>query len=75
MTYVLPNLDFALIPAHMLVKLDRDFTGLNLQTLFMWMSNYPRLMLKYGFKEVVMYPPEIEDEYISIERLLDLGYF
>lgn len=72
MTYVLPSLDFALIPTHMLPKIDRDFTGLNLQTLFMWMSNYPKLMLRYGFKEVFMYPPNDEEEYINVGKLLGI---
>jgi len=70
MTYVLPELDFALIPSCMMPKINRDFTGLNLQTLFMWMSNYPGMMLKYGFKEVVLYPPELESDYINVAKLL-----
>lgn len=70
MTYILPEFDFALIPSCMLPKVDRDFTGLNLQTMFIWMSSYPLMMMKYGFKPLIVYPPEVEAEYINVKKLL-----
>lgn len=71
MTFVLPNLDFALIPSFAMPKFNRDFTGLNLQTMFMWMSSYPTLIMQYGFKELVIYPPELEQDYINVKKFFE----
>lgn len=50
-TFILSNLDFALVPASMYPK-NEDFSLLNIQTMFMWMSSYPELVMTYGLRYV-----------------------
>ena len=58
-TFVMPNRDFALVPSFMYPK-NNDFSFLNLQTMFMWMSNYPHIIRDYGVT------PVSNDEYACI---------
>ncbi len=64
-TYVLPELDWALVPSFMQPK-NGDFSAFNLQTLFMWMSNYPDMMANYGFRPVCIKTQE--EEYINVQK-------
>lgn len=64
-TFVLSKLDFALVPSFMYPK-NKDFSFLNLQTMFMWMSSYPQVIMDYGFTPVV---PD-EYEFINVQDIL-----
>lgn len=63
-THLLPMDDFALVPSFMYPK-NEDFSFLNLQIMFMWMSSYPDLIENYGLRPV---PIEIQEpEYINVQ--------
>ena len=65
-TFVLPMEDFALVPSVMYPR-NNDFSFLNLQIMFMWMSSYPDVIGNYGLRPV---PIEIQEpEYINVQKI------
>ena len=67
-TFIIQGLDSALVPIGMYPK-HGDFSFLNLQVLFMWISSYPELILRYGLRAV--YPQTQDPEYIDVMKFLD----
>lgn len=62
-TFILDLPDYALVPTFMYPK-SNDFSFLNIQNMFMWMSSYPQLVVRYGLTPV-KFPTE--PEYINVE--------
>lgn len=63
-TFIMENLDYALVPSFMYPR-NGDFSFLNLLTLFMWMTSYPKLILDHGLRPVCSKVQE--EEYINVK--------
>lgn len=71
-TFVIEGLDPAIVPVGIAPK-HGDFSFLNLQVLFMWISSYPDLILRYGLKPV--YAKTQDPEYIDTMKFFDTFLF
>ena len=67
-TFVLHHIDWALVPSFMYPR-NEDFSFLNLQEMFLWMSSYPHLLDNYGLRPV---PWETQEpEYINVMKFFN----